>query len=311
MKSTSKASLTKANRKEKIKLHLFRSARNAARFNLLLKLLIAFLAALFALYPVAWIFSAALSPSNSLVNSRLIPSGASAVNFVRLWSDPLHPFLLWMWNSIKVSSLTALITVSLCALAAYSFSRFRYRGRRSGLLATLLIQLFPNTLAIVALFLLLQQIGKVPGFAWLGLNTLGGIILIYSGGALGFNTWLMKGFFDSIPKELDESALIDGASWMQAFVYVIFPLVRPILAVIGILTFIGTYSDFLVARVMLKSAENYTLAVGMTLFIRGQYTQEWGVFAAAALVGALPIVLIFLLLQRQLIGGLATGAVKG
>lgn len=295
----------------KINFRGFRSARQSERFNLFLKLLIAILAALFALYPVAWIFSAALSPSNSLVNSRLIPVGASAANFVRLWSDPRHPFLLWMWNSIKVSSLTSLITVSLCALAAYSFSRFRYRGRRSGLLAILLVQLFPNTLAIVALFLLLQQIGKVPGFAWLGLNTLGGIILIYSGGALGFNTWLMKGFFDSIPKELDESALIDGASWMQAFVHVILPLVRPILAVIGILTFIGTYSDFLVARVMLKSAENYTLAVGMSLFIRGQYTREWGVFAAAALVGALPIVLIFLLLQRQLIGGLATGAVKG
>lgn len=300
-----------ARSQEKIRPMGFRSARRAARFNLILKVGLALLAALFALYPVIWIVSAALSPSNSLVNTRLIPTGASVANFVRLWTDPQHPFLLWMWNSIKVSSLTALITVSLCALAAYSFSRFRYKGRRTGLLAILLVQLFPNTLAITALFLLLQQIGKLPGFAWLGLNTLGGLILIYSGGALGFNTWLMKGFFDSIPKELDESALIDGASWGQAFVYVILPLVRPILAVIGILTFIGTYSDFLVARVMLKSAENYTLAVGMTLFIRGQYTQEWGVFAAAALVGALPIVLFFLLLQRQLIGGLATGAVKG
>ncbi len=289
----------------------FRSAKQAARFNMIIKAGVAVLAALFAVYPVLWIISAALSPSNSLVNTRMIPTGASVANFVRLWADPQHPFLLWMWNSIKVSSITALITVFLCALAAYSFSRFRYKGRRTGLLTILLIQLFPNTLAITALFLLLQQVGKVPGFGWLGLNTLGGIILVYSGGALGFNTWLMKGFFDSIPKELDESALIDGASWMQAFIYVIFPLVRPILAVIGILTFIGTYSDFLVARVMLKSAENYTLAVGMTLFIRGQYTQEWGVFAAAALVGVMPIVFFFLLLQKQLIGGLATGAVKG
>lgn len=296
---------------KKIEPQRYRSARQAARVNLILKFGIAVLTALFALYPVIWIVSAALSPSNSLVNTRIIPTGASLANFVRLWTDPQHPFLLWTWNSIKVSSVTAVITVLLCALAAYSFSRFRYKGRRTSLLTILLIQLFPNTLAITALFLLLQQVGKVPGFGWLGLNTLGGIILIYSGGALGFNTWLMKGFFDSVPKELDESALIDGASWMQAFIYVIFPLVRPILAVIGILTFIGTYSDFMVARVMLKSAENYTLAVGMTLFIRGQYTQEWGVFAAAALVGVLPIVLFFLFLQKQLIGGLATGAVKG
>jgi ABC-type maltose transport system permease subunit len=216
-----------------------------------------------------------------------------------------------MWNSIKVSTITAVITVILCAFAAYSFSRFRYRGRRAGLLAILLVQLFPNMLAITALFLLLQQIGKIPGLSWLGLNTLGGLILIYSGGALGFNTWLMKGFFDSVPKELDESALIDGASYMQVFIHIMFPLIRPILAVIAILSFIGTYSDFLIARVMITSTENYTLALGMTLFIRGQFAQQWGAFSAAALVGALPIVIVFLALQNQLIGGLATGAVKG
>lgn len=293
------------------KNHLLPSLRQATRLNLFFKLLIAVLYSLFALYPIAWIFSAAISPSNSLVNSRLIPVGATVANFVQLWSDPQHPFLLWMWNSIKVSSVTAVITVFFCALAAYSFSRMRYRGRRFGLLAILLVQLFPNMLAMVALFLLLQQIGQLPGFAFLGLNTLGGLIMIYSGGAMGFNTWLMKGFFDSIPKELDEAALIDGASWMQVFIYIILPLVRPVLAVIGILSFIGTYSDFMIARVMLKSTENYTLAVGMTLFIRGQYSQEWGVFAAAALVGAAPIVLTFLVFQKQLIGGLATGAVKG
>lgn len=293
------------------KNHLLPSLRQATRLNLFFKLLIAVLSSLFALYPIAWIFSAAISPSNSLVNSSLIPVGATVANFVQLWSDPQHPFLLWIWNSIKVSSVTAVITVFFCALAAYSFSRMRFRGRRFGLLAILLVQLFPNMLAMVALFLLLQQIGKLSGFACLGLNTLGGLIMIYSGGALGFNTWLMKGFFDSIPKELDEAALIDGASWMQVFIYIILPLVRPVLAVIGTLSFIGTYSDFMIARVMLKSTENYTLAVGMTLFIRGQYSQEWGVFAAAALVGAAPIVLIFLVFQKQLIGGLATGAVKG
>jgi arabinogalactan oligomer / maltooligosaccharide transport system permease protein len=155
-------------------------------------------------------------------------------------------------------------------------------------------------LPITALFLLLQQIGNIPGMRFLGLNSLGGLILIYSGGALGFNTWLMKGFFDSVPRELDESAVIDGASNMQVFTRIILPLVRPILAVIAILSFIGTYSDFLIARVMITSTQNYTLALGMTLFIRGQYAQQWGAFSAAALVGALPIVIIFLILQRQL-----------
>lgn len=279
------------------------------RLGLGIKLVIAVLTVLYALYPVAWVLSAALDPANSLVNQSLIPRNATLDNFARLVNDPQHPFVLWLWNSIKVSGISAVIIVALTALAAYSFSRLRYRGRRAGLLTILLVQLFPNTLALVSLFLLLKQVGNI--IPWLGLNTHGGLILIYSGGALGFNTWLMKGYFDTIPHELDEAALIDGATHFQVFRYILLPLVRPILAVIGILSFIGTYSDFLLARVMLKSAENYTLAVGMTLFIRGQYTREWGVFAAAALMGALPIVLIFLVLQRQLIGGLARGAVKG
>lgn len=279
------------------------------RLRISLKLMIALIAVVYALFPVAWVISASLSPSNTLVNQSLIPQNASLANFGRLVNDPQHPFLLWLWNSIKVSSITAIITLTLTSIAAYSFSRFRYRGRRAGLLAVLLVQLFPNILAVVALFLLLQRIGEfAPEF---GLNSHGGLILIYSGGALGFNTWLMKGYFDTIPRDLDESALVDGASRWQAFRYIILPLVRPILAVIGILTFIGTYSDFLLARIMLKSNDMYTMAVGMSLFIRGQYTQEWGVFAAAALVGALPIVLLFLVLQRQLVGGLAQGAVKG
>lgn len=279
------------------------------RLGLGIKLTIAVLTAFYALYPVAWVVSAALDPANSLVNQSLLPRNATFANFSRLVNDPQHPFVLWLWNSIKVSGASALIIVTLTALAAYSFSRLRYRGRRSGLLMILLVQLFPNTLALVSLFLLLKQIGNI--IPWLGLNTHGGLILIYSGGALGFNTWLMKGYFDTIPHELDEAALIDGATRFQVFRYILLPLVRPILVVIGILSFIGTYSDFLLARVMLKSTETYTLAVGMALFIRGQYTREWGVFAAAALMGALPIVLIFLVLQRQLIGGLARGAVKG
>jgi arabinogalactan oligomer / maltooligosaccharide transport system permease protein len=287
-----------------------RSARSGDTLNVIVKTAIAILASAFAIYPVIWIFSTALNPANSLVNSSLIPANASLINFQRLTTDPQHPFLLWIFNSVKVSGITAIIIVALTSVAAYSFSRFRYRGRRAGLLTILLIQLFPNTLAIVALFLLLQTIGNIPGLSWLGLNTHGGLILIYSGGALGFNTWLMKGFFDSIPKELDEAAIIDGASRWQAFWQVILPLARPIIAVMGILAFIGAYGDFLIARVMLKSSDNYTLMVGLSLLVQGR-TTDWGTFAASAILGAMPIVLIFLIGQKQLIGGLSSGAVKG
>jgi len=283
--------------------------RNRRRLTLTFKVALAVAIVFFALFPVAYVVSAALNPLNTLVNAGLIPTRASFENFERLFTSPFHPWPRWIVNSVIVASLTSIIVVTLTSVAAYSFSRFRYRGRRAGLIALVLVQLFPNMLAIVALFLLLQAIGSVV--PQLGLNSLGGLILIYSGGALGFNTWLMKAYFDTVPYDLDESALVDGATHIQVFRHVVLPLVRPILAVIGILSFIAAYSDFLLPRVLLTSTESYTLAVGMTLFIRGQYTQEWGVFAAAALVGAVPIMITFLALQRQLIGGLARGGVKG
>lgn len=282
--------------------------RRGRQVSLALKLLIMAVALVFALFPVLYVISAALNPANTLIGLGLFPARVTLDNFVGLFNSPLQPWPRWIFNSVIVAGTTAVIVTALTALAAYSFSRLRFRGRRAGLLALVIVQLFPNMLAIVALFLLLQSIGTV--IPQLGLDSLGGLILIYSGGALGFNTWLMKGYFDTVPFDLDESALVDGASPFQAFRHVILPLVRPILAVIGILSFIGAYSDFLLARVVLSGTENLTLAVGMTLFLR-EYNLQWGTFAAAALIGALPIVTVFLVLQRQLVGGLATGGVKG
>jgi ABC-type maltose transport system permease subunit len=280
--------------------------RNVQRY---LRVTIGILASLYALFPVIFIISSSLDPTNSLASAEIVPRIVSFVNYRRLLNNPIYPFQHWLFNSFKVSSISAVLAVLLTGMSAYAFSRFRFRGRRPLLLTVLLVQVFPNTLAMVALFLLVQQIGNyIPS---LGLNTHGGLILVYLGGVLGFNTWLMKGFFDSIPRELDESAMIDGASHWQAFQYVILPLARPILAVVGILTFIGTYGDFVVARVLLQSTENYTLAVGLYTLVATQYTQQWGVFAAGALIGAIPIVIVFLFLQDQLVSGLTSGAVKG
>ena len=282
--------------------------RNRRRIGVAIKLLIMVIAIAYALFPVAYVMSAAFNPLNTLVGLGLVPPRVTVDNFTGLFNSPFHPWPRWIMNSVLVAGTTAVIVTALTSLAAYAFSRLRFRGRREGLLALVVVQLFPNMLAIVALFLLLQSIGSV--IPLLGLNSLGGLILIYSGGALGFNTWLMKGYFDTLPVDLDESAMVDGATHLQAFWYVVLPLVRPILAVIAILTFIGAYSDFLLARIVLSSTENLTLAVGMTLFLR-DYNLEWGTFAAAALIGALPIVAVFLVLQRQLVGGLAQGGVKG
>lgn len=286
-----------------------RSLKRQRSVQFVLRLIIATAAVVFALFPIIWIISAAFNPTSSMANQRLIPPNASTANFDELLKDPLHPFFLWVWNSIKVSSITSALAVLITALTAYSFSRFRFRGRRSLLLTILLIQVFPNMLAMVALFLLLRQLGEyIPS---LGLNSHGGLILVYLGTQMGINIWLMKGFFDSVPRDIDESALVDGATHWQAFWRLNFPLVRPILAVVGVLAFVGTFNEFVLANVLLRSTEQFTLMVGLYIFVTQNFAQKWGIFAAGAIMGAVPIALIYVLLQDQIVGGLTQGAVKG
>ena len=245
----------------------------------------------------------------SISTSRLIPDNPTLKNFQLLFTSSRNPFPLWLWNSIKISGITSILSVIITALAAYAFSRFRFRGRRNLLLTLVLVQVFPNLLAIVSLYLMLLQLGSyIPG---LGLNSHAGLILVYLGGTMGMGVWLMKGFFDSIPRDLDESAKVDGASDWQIFWRIIFPLVRPILAVIGVLNFIGTFNDFILATVLLQKKEQMTFMVGLYTAVSGQFNTQWGLFAAGAIVGALPIVIIYLLLQDQIVGGLTAGAVKG
>ena len=275
----------------------------------LLKHLIIWIVIAFALFPLVWTLSAALNPANTLINQELIPQNANFENFRYLFNNEQHPFPIWLWNSVKISFITATIAVSMTALAAYPFSRFKFRGRRKGLFVILLIQIFPQMLAMVAIYLLFLNIQEVlPAF---GLNTHPAIITIYLGGAIGVNTWLMKGYLDTIPTSLEEAAYIDGASKFQAFYKIILPLARPILAVLFVLQFIATYSEYILASIILNSNEKYTLAVGLHLFISDMYANRWGVFSAAALLGAIPIVVLFMLVQKYIVHGLIGGAVKG
>lgn len=286
-----------------------RSLSGQQRIGLILRILLAVVMLFVALFPIVWIFSASINPSNSLVNQQLIPDRPTLENYTNLLASEMFPFRTWMWNSLKLATVTTALGVIMTAMAAYAFSRFRFRGRRTLLQTLLLIQVFPNFLNMVALFIILRQLGEyVP---WLSLNTHGGLLMLYLGAILGVNTWLAKGYFDSIPRDLDEAAMMDGASHWQTFWQVILPLVRPILVVIGLLIFIGTYSEYVLARIMLTGSENYTLAVGLSLFINEQYANRWGVFAAGSLIGAVPIVLFFMIFQRFLVGGLTSGSVKG
>ena len=208
-----------------------------------------------------------------------------------------------------VAGATALLTVLMSALAAYAFSRFRFKGRRLGMVALLLIQMFPQLLAIVAIYLIVLNVGDI--FHFMGLNTLSAVVLVYLGGALGVNTWLMKGFFDTIPKELDESARVDGATPAQVFWGVVLPLAAPVLAVIALISFIATLNEFVIASAILETQQKFTLPVGLWQYIDQKYSEHWGPFAAGVLIAAIPAALLFVFLQRYIVEGLTSGAVKG
>ena len=263
----------------------------------------------FALYPVVWIVSAAFNKVQSLVAARLIPREVTLDNFTTLFGNSTVPFPTWITNSYKVALAAAVLNVLLAAAGAFAFSRLRFKGRRLGLLSLLLVQVFPSFLGFIALFLLAQQVGEVFPAAGLGTHLF--LILVYLGSAMGFNVFLIKGFMDTIPGSLDESAKVDGAGPFQIFWRIIFPLSRPVLAVIFIITFTTLFAEVILAATLLSSTSQFTLPVGLTLFISSEYSAKWGNIAAAALLGALPIVFTFLVAQRHIIGGLTQGAVKG
>lgn len=279
------------------------------RFGVAVRLVIAVFLIIFSIFPVIWIVSASFDPASSLAAQKLIPPNAGWDNYRELLNSDIFPYWRWLWNSVKIAGISTILSLTITTMAAYAFSRLRFAGRVTMLKAILLIQVFPNLLALVAIFLIIQQSGEIiPG---VGLNTHAGLILVYLGGSMGINIWLMKGFLDTIPRAIDESAMVDGATHTQIFFGLLLPLLRPILVVIGILSFIGTYGDFVLARILLKSTEQYTVMVGLQIYTSGQFSQKWGPFAAGALIAALPIMIIYLALQDQIVGGLTQGAVKG
>lgn len=191
-----------------------------------------------------------------------------------------------------------------CAgLMGYSFSRLRFRGRRYGLMSLLLIQIFPTILAIPAYYYLLLHLHL--------LNTYYGLVLVLSGAGIAFFTWLFKGYLDNLPKELEEAAFVDGATTLKMLWHVVLPLAKPIVAVVFLFTFIGTYSEYAITSIVMNASSHYTLPVGLRGFIFNEFSQNWTIFAAGAVVASLPILIVFLLMQRYLVSGLARGAVRG
>jgi arabinogalactan oligomer/maltooligosaccharide transport system permease protein len=270
---------------------------------------------LVTVYPICWVLTIAFSGGQSLAISEMPlhatawdrvravipwPKHVSIENFRSLFAD--QPFARWLLNSVVVAGATTLLGVFLACTAAYAFSRFRFPGRRAGLMAFLVSQMFPGTLMLIPLFIIVQ---------WLNLgSTFTGLVLVYCTIAIPFCVWNMKGYFDTIPRELEESALIDGASQATIFFRIILPLAKPAVAVTALFSFMTGWNEFILAATLMNREDMYTAPVGLRFFVGG-FSQQWGYFAAGSIVAAIPIMALFMFLQKYLVSGLTAGAVKG
>jgi maltose/maltodextrin transport system permease protein len=269
------------------------------------------------IFPLLAIISISLRPGNfatgSLIPDRIsfehwslalgIPYQAADGSLVK----PPFPVLLWLWNSIKIAVISSFLIVATSTTAAYAFARLKFRFKSSILNSMLLLQMFPAVLALVAIYAIFETIGNyIP---WLGIETHAGVILAYLGG-VAMHIWTIRGYFDSIPSEIEECAKVDGATHWQAFRYVLLPMAVPILMTVFVLAFIANIQEYPIASILLRQEDNLTLAVGSKYFL---YEQKylWGDFAAAAVLSGLPITLVFLLAQRWIVSGLTAGGVKG
>jgi arabinogalactan oligomer/maltooligosaccharide transport system permease protein len=277
-------------------------------------LLIAFV--LITTYPILWVFTIAFSGKQSLAIVNLPPNPTlqdrvraitpwpeevSASNFVSVVND--QPFARWVLNSTVVAGATTLLGVFMACTAAYAFSRFRFPGRRAGLMSFLVSQMFPGTLTLIPLYIILVQ--------WLGLGSSWiGLILIYACTAIPFCVWMLKGYFDTIPRELEESALMDGASNARIFYQIVLPLAKPAVAVTALFAFMTAWNEFILAATFMDKEQMYTAPVGLRFFVGG-FSQQWGYFAAGSIIVAIPVVILFMFVQKYLVSGLTAGAVKG
>lgn len=271
---------------------------------------------LYTVYPVLWVFTIAFSGDQNLAIADLPPGAGvldrlravmpwpqhwSASNFVSVLRD--QPFARWMLNSAIVSIGTTVVGVALACSAGYAFSRFKFPGRRAGMLSLLVSQMFPGTLMLIPLYIIVVQ--------WLGLGSnMAGLVLVYSTTSVPFSVWMLKGYFDTIPKELEEAAVMEGASAGKIFWRIVMPLARPAIAITALFSFMTAWNEFIVAATFMDKELKYTAPVGLRFFVGG-FQQQWGYFAAGSILVSVPVVFLFLYLQKYLVSGLTAGGVKG
>ena len=255
-----------------------------------------------AVYPILQVLTISLRPSDKLLSTSLeiIPENATLDNYVSLFRD--RPFLRWLWNSTFVSLAVTLTGVALASMTGYAFSRFQFIGKKIGLLSLLTTQMFPATMLLLPLYIMLIKLGLI--------NTYLGVMVIYAATALPFTIWTMKGYYDTIPYSLEEAARIDGCNQFQAFGRVILPLAAPALVITALFAFMTAWSEYLVAAQILQDSDLWTLPLGLKSFESNMST-EWGLYGAASLIVTIPVVVLFLMLSKYLVSGLTLGSVKG
>ena len=254
-------------------------------------------------YPLIWALAMSMNDTTNLYSASLHPENWSFANYEWLFTNSRSDYLLWYRNTLFVSSIVTVLTTLLVLFTAYAFSRYRFRGRTYGLYAFLLLQMFPVLMAMVALYILLNTIGL--------LDNLWGLIIIYVGGNIPMNAFLVKGYFDTIPKSLDESAKMDGAGHFRIFFQILLPLAKPIISVVALFNFMAPFMDFILPRIVLRTPQNFTVALGLYNFVNAQFSNNFSRFAAGAVLVAIPIATVYLFLQKYLISGLSAGATKG
>ncbi|MBB6625148.1 sugar ABC transporter permease [Clostridium gasigenes] len=251
-------------------------------------------------FPIWAIISASLSPGTSFYENGIIPKAVTFDNYINVLKNT--DFLIWIKNSLILCLFVSMIQVIMTLPAAYSFSRLRFAGKKYGLMTLLILQMFPATMAIPAI---LSVAYKLP----FGMDNLPFLVLVLCGSS-AYNIWLMKGFVDGIPKELDEAALVDGASHFKIFTKIIIPLAKPMLIVIFFFSFIGVFGEFMISAALLKSPQVKTLVLGLNGMMKSGSTTSWPVYAAASVMATIPLTVIFISIQKFIAKGLVAGAVK-
>jgi arabinogalactan oligomer/maltooligosaccharide transport system permease protein len=253
-----------------------------------------------SLFPAIWILIASFSGGQSFFSKSLFPKTLSFQNYHNLFTETSFP--IWVYNSLKLCLGVSFIQLFLTSTSAYAFSRMRFPGKKNGLIFLLVFQVFPSSMAVAGYYIIIYRFGLS--------DSLLALILVLAGGS-AYNIWLLKSYIDSIPKELDEAAFVAGAGHFIVFSKIILPLAQPQLAVIFVFSFIAAYSEYVISSIFLNTPENHTLAVGLQTFITNQFAANWTLFAAAAVLSSLPIMIMFMFMQRFIQSGLAATGVKG